>query len=206
MPRKGALLTWQERFRKIRELAEKQEAGEHERLMMERKRIREQRKERQRQVKELAPTARKVCVEFARGVDGKIEKHRPKEWGKENFGWNIQRKFGGVRVRVWPWVRDPEKPLAVRGIWLQFLDPEGSWMISEKLAQGTRLEPKENPGGSGYYYWQANGYVDTCAVGYFLALDGFSEEKLARSLEKVAHDLLRFNWDEPSKVSADAEV
>ncbi len=189
-------MTWQERFRSIRELAEKQEAHEKEREKEERERLRRMKKEREKEVKGLASMVRKVCVEFARGVDGKIDRHKPKEWGRENFGWNIQAKFGGVRVRAWPWVRDPARPLPLRGVWLQFLDPNGYWMVDERRVRGTGLGPKENPAGNGYYYWRANGYEGRCAFGYFMSLDGLSEEKLVRSLERIGQDLLRFTWDE----------
>jgi hypothetical protein len=197
-------VSWQERFRKIRDIADKQEAGERQRLRDEKKRLQEILKERRKTIRTLAPEIQKVCKQFNRGVRGKMTKHKPKEWSKVNFGWNLQTDFGGVRVRTWPWLRDPGKPLPVRGLWLQYLGPRGTSTVEERRARGTRLNDGENPTASGHYYWPLAYNDSHCTFGYFLSLDGFSEEKLARNLERIGHDLLRFSSEDFPQVPTEA--
>jgi hypothetical protein len=200
-PPERGFVSWQERFRRIRELAREQEAGERERKKLERKRLHDMRGERRKVVRELAPRVQGVCREFSRGVQGRMSKYRTEDWRYNNFGWNLQMKFGGIRVRGWPWLRDPDRPLMPRGIWLQYLDPEGVAVVDVRRTRGTKLNGGENPTAPGYYYWHLHEDDSRCAFGYFLALDGFTEEKLAKNLERIGLDLLRFGSEDFSRPS-----
>ena len=196
-------MSWQQRFRKIRELADKQEASDKERAQAKEKQLKGMLKDRKKTVGTLAPQAEKICRQFGRGVKAKTTKYKSKEWAKVNFGWNLQTDFGGVRVRTWPWLKDSSKPLPVRGIWLQYLGPRGTSTVDSRRARGTRLNDRENPTSTGYYYWHLPYSSDHCTLGYFLSLEGFSEEKMAKNLEKIGHDLLRFSSEDFRSVPAE---
>jgi hypothetical protein len=197
-------MSWLERFRKIRELADKQEAEQRKRVSEERKREHNILDERRKTVKKNAPKIERTCKQFSRGVKGKMVKYKSSEWRKLNFGWNLQADFGGIRVRAWPWLREAQKPKQLRGVWMQYLSPRGLSTVDAKKTRGVELKGKSGPTSSGYYYWPLSYNENYCTFGYFLALDDFSPEKMSRALEKVGHDLLTFSWEDTPTASTEA--
>ncbi len=189
-------MSWLEQFKKIRELADKQEAAQRELIREERERERSIIDERRQNVKALVPPIETTCTQFCRAVQGKMTRYKSDEWGKLNFGWNLQADFGGIRVRTWPWLREASAPRQLRGVWLQHLSPQGSSTVAAKRARGTRLKKKESPTSSGYYCWPLSHDASRYTFGYFLPLEGFSDEELAKTLETIGHDLLKFHRED----------
>lgn len=196
-------MSWQERFRSIRRLADEQQRQEKEQMNRDRKSAEGLVNERRKVVRSLSPRIERVCKQFNRGVKGKMRPYKVDDWGKGNVAWRLQMNFGGVEVETWPWLYEISKPRLLRGIWLQYLGIGGEELVSEAKVKGTRLGHyyelgREGASSSGYYYWiQTRGgvgydyHTGPCIFGYFLSVGEFSEETLATILEEIGYDLVK---------------
>ena len=159
--------------------------------------------ERRKLVRELAPRIEKVCKQFSHGVRGRMKPYKVDDWRKGNIAWRLQMDFGGIEVEAWPWLYEMNKPRLLRGIWLQYLGPDGEELVWEAKAKGTKLGHyyelgREGASSSQYYSWiQTQGgvgydfHAGPCIFGYFLSLSDFTEERLAAMLEEIGYDLVR---------------
>jgi hypothetical protein len=188
---------WQERFRNIRQLADERLRQESERVKQDRQSAEDLVSDRRQLAKSWAPRIEKVCKTFSGGVKGRMRPYRVESWSRGNAGWRVRADFGGINVETWPWLHDTSKPRILRGLWLQFLGPNGEELVSESKAKGIRLDHnyelgREEASSSGFYYWKpADSISALCVSGYFLAKDDFTEESLADALEEMGLDLVK---------------
>ena len=192
---------WKDRFQVSRGMVDRSKEIEKSRI----KQIKHDRKstsnlliERKKAVGKFAPHVEKVLKQYHRAVKGNMTKLKPREWDIGNAGWILQMWFGGVKAEIWPWVSDKDKPRLLKGVWLQFLGPNGENLIVESTVEGKKLGRYYELGTEeaywpGYYYWIVSGMSTRphCAFGYFIPLDEFSEEKLAKVLDDISYNLPR---------------
>lgn len=203
---------WQpsDEARSQRESLEKIRHQADERARLARRRVRDNRKsaenlanDRRKLARKLAPRMERVCKKFSRGVRGSMKPCRLDHWSKGNAAWCLQTAAGGIEVQTWPWVLDKSKPRLLRGIWMQYVGPDGQELVSESKVSGTKLDHSYELGegtasSSGYYYWihtHDGTYYDfhtgPCVFGCFLSLKDFSEERLASALEEIGRHILQ---------------
>jgi hypothetical protein len=197
---------WPERFRNIRQLADKRLRQEQERGKQDRHSADDLVRERRKFVEAWAPRVEKGCRQFTNGVKGRMKPYRVETWGRGNIGWRLQADFGGIGLETWPWLHATINFRFLRGLWLQFLGPDGEELVSEAKAKGRKLDHFWELGGEGayssaYYYWnqadsipfswnKADSISTLCVSGYFMARNDFSEERLANVLEEMGLDLV----------------
>jgi hypothetical protein len=197
---------WPERFRNIRQLANKRLRQKKERGKQDRHSAVDLVRERRKFVEAWAPRVEKVCRQFTNGVKVQMKPYRVETWGRGNIGWRLQSDFGSIGLETWPWLHTTIKPRFLRGLWLQFLGPDGEELVSEDKAKGRKLDHfwelgNEGASSSAYYYWnqvdsipfswnQADSISTLCVSGYFMARNDFSEERLASVLEEMGLDLV----------------
>ncbi len=190
-------MSWKDRFRDIRRLADRRLQSEKDRLKQDKDTSKDVIEERKRVVRRLSTRTEKVCREFAKGVKATKRPLKGEEWAKGNFGWRILADFGGVEVGTWPWVYELSKPRILRGLWLHYVGPAGEPLVSESRVKGMRLGHYYELGREGaneaeYYYWgPPDCQRGPCFFGYFLPVKEFSEERLAGVLEEIGLDLVR---------------
>ncbi len=188
---------WQERFRNIRLLADEKLRKEEEQIRHERENAESVIITRRKLVRSLTPRMEKVCKQFNHAVKGRMRPYRVESWSKGNVGWRLQMNFGGIGIETWPWLHDANKPRLLRGIWTQYLGPDGEELVSESGVKGQELAHyyelgRDGASASGYYYWIPTDYAgDFCVLGYYLAREDFNEETLASILEDIGLDLVQ---------------
>ena len=200
-------MSWQERFRKIKQAADEKQNQERLRIEQDRRSAENLISERRKRVRALTPRVEKVCKQFNRAVKGHMKPYKIDDWGKGNVAWRLLMNFGGIEVESWPWLYDSNKPRLLRGFWLQYLGPDGEELVSEAKVKGTKLEHyyelgREGASSSDYYYWiQTSFHKGPCIFGYFISLNDFNEERFAAILEEIGYDLVkRFHHSDFSRI------
>lgn len=192
-------MRWKERFQKSRQLVDNSKRVQKEKkkqLQKDRKAIADLLKARKKAVRSLTPNIEKVLRQYNRAVKGEMVKLRAKDWNLGNAGWILSMQFGGIKTELWPWITDKEKPRLLRGLWLQYLGPNGKTLLAEPKVRGTKLRRSfelgtEGAYWKGYYYWIEGDTVTRphCTFGYFLPIADFDENTLATLLEEIGYEI-----------------
>jgi len=205
-------MTWKNRFQQLGKRFAHKEAESRQQAQRREEQTRRARDERRQQVKELARPIEKVLRDFAGAVGWSMDGSAR----DENGVWHLKPKNKkGVIAPAEAWkvgisiVLSPYWYLAgpgentpacyykhgwhhlpVRGIWLGVYGLEATGTSVDNLYcriyhgfEGSSARPSPLPSG---FYSEARGMF-----GYFLAMDDFSEARLATTMEKISDLLLR---------------